>query len=45
MIAMLFVAVVVGVAVGLVFLADVWESRERARRRHEALRSFYERAQ
>ena len=43
MIAMLFVIVVVSVAVGLVYLADVWERRERARRRHEALRSFYER--
>ena len=41
MIAMLFVIVVVSVAVGLVYLADVWESRERARRRHEALQSFY----
>jgi hypothetical protein len=43
MIAMLFAIVVVSVAVGLVYLADVWEARERARRRHEALRSFYER--
>ena len=43
MIALLFVAVVVIVAVGLVFLADAWEVRRRARRRHEALKSFYER--
>ena len=41
MIVILFVIIVVGVAVGLVYLADVWESRERARRRHEALQSFY----
>jgi hypothetical protein len=43
MIVILFAIVVVSVAVGLVYLADVWEKRERARRRHEALRSFYER--
>jgi hypothetical protein len=41
MIAILFAIVVVSVAVGLVYLADVWERRERARRRHEALQSFY----
>jgi hypothetical protein len=41
MIAILFAVIVVSVAVGLVYLADVWERRERARRRHEALQSFY----
>lgn len=41
MIALLLAIGAVGIGAGLVYLADVWESRERARRRHEALQSFY----
>ena len=44
MIALVVVIIAIGAAAGLVYLADVWEERKRARRRHEALRSFYERA-
>ena len=40
----LAVAAILGLALSAVaILADVWEERKRARRRHEALRSFYER--
>jgi len=45
----LMIALVIAGLVGLalsavVILADAWEVRRRARRRHHALQSFYERA-
>lgn len=40
----LIIAGLVGLALSaVVIIADVCEERKRARRRHEALRSFYER--
>ena len=40
----LLVAGLLGLALSaVVILADAWEVRRRARRRHEALKSFYER--
>lgn len=41
----LLVAGLLGLALSAtVILADAWEERRRAERRHHALRSFYERA-
>jgi hypothetical protein len=41
----LVLAGLVGLALSaVVILADVWEERRRAQRRHHALQSFYERA-
>lgn len=43
MIAVLFAVLTVAFACACVRLADAWESRDRARRRRQALHSFYER--
>ena len=41
----LILAILVGLALSaVVILADAWEVRRRAQRRHHALQSFYERA-
>jgi hypothetical protein len=43
MIALLLAVGAVSIGAGCIYLAEVWEMRERARRRHHALQSFYDR--